>query len=256
VSWQELLAPGVTVWYSSQESARFGLSVSRVTIGPGELDAPHLLRTIDDLASDVVVARFDASRSEVPAVLARGRRSCLAAGALTYWEKLVSASPADPRVISGAEFDLPTLEHAVRDVVRSSFADYGNHYTVDPLLDDAAALAGYEEWALASLAKDPSNVLVLIEDGTPCGVATLEIGDDALEILLAGMVPAAQGRRLYDVLLAGCESRAVELGLGRLIISTQVHNVRAQRAWARCGLRPFGAIETVHLVAPALLRPR
>jgi hypothetical protein len=32
-----------------------------------------------------------------------------------------------------------------------------------------------------------------------------------------------------------------------------VHNVRVQRAWARFGLRPFAAVETVHLVDRALL---
>lgn len=256
MSWDALLAPGVAVRHSPRESERFGLSLSRLTIGPGELDAAALLRTIDEIEADVVVARYDASRSEVPGLLARGRRACLAAGALTYWEKPVASVPADVRVVSATELAASAVEAAVRDVVRSSFAGYGNHYTVDPLLDDAAALAGYEEWALSSLAADPADVVVLVEDGAPVGVATMETGDDAVEILLAGLVPAVQGRRLYDVLLAACEGRAAAAGVGRLIISTQVHNVRVQRTWVRYGLRPFAAIDTVHLVDRALLIPR
>jgi RimJ/RimL family protein N-acetyltransferase len=78
--------------------------------------------------------------------------------------------------------------------------------------------------------------------------------DDHTEILLAGLVPAAQGRRLYGDLLLAVERAAGEAGRERLVISTQVQNVRVQRAWARFGMRPFAAVETVHLVRPELLR--
>jgi GNAT superfamily N-acetyltransferase len=67
------------------------------------------------------------------------------------------------------------------------------------------------------------------------------------------MISAAQGRGRYAVLLAACAAEAHRRGLSRLIISTQVHNVRVQRAWARLGLRPFAAIETVHAVRRNLL---
>jgi ribosomal protein S18 acetylase RimI-like enzyme len=160
-------------------------------------------------------------------------------------------------VLSAATLDLETVPAIVREVVRSSFRDYGNHYTANPLLDPAAALAGYEDWAVRSLRSDPGNVLVMMEGGAPIGMATLEPGADGnhCEILLAGLVPAAQGRRLYDGLLEGCERAAAARGATRIVISTQVHNVRVQRAWARHGLRPFAAIETVHLVDRRLLAP-
>jgi len=107
-----------------------------------------------------------------------------------------------------------------------------------------------------SLRSNQGNVLVLMEGGEPIGMATLELGagGDHLEILLAGLVPAAQGKRLYDGLLDGCQRVAIARGAVRVVISTQVHNVRVQRSWARLGLRPFAAIETVHLVERDLLR--
>jgi ribosomal protein S18 acetylase RimI-like enzyme len=160
-------------------------------------------------------------------------------------------------VLSAAALDLETVSGLVRGIVRASFRDYGNHYTANPLLDRSAALAGYEDWAVRSLVSDPGNVLVLTDGGEPIGMATLEPGSDGdhLEILLAGLVPAAQGRHLYDGLLDGCERAALARGATRVVISTQVHNVRVQRAWARHGLRPFAAIETVHLVRRELLSP-
>jgi ribosomal protein S18 acetylase RimI-like enzyme len=273
MSWDQLLAPGVTVRDSPLETDRFGCSFERVTIGPGPLAADDLLAVIEDRGADVLVVRYDAARLELPSIFARSHRAVLPAGTLTYWEKPVSAAeppepsipevpsaaeppePPDLEVLSAATLDLETVSTVVREIVRASFRDYGNHYTANPLLDRSAALAGYEDWAVRSLGSDPGNVLVLVEGGIPIGMATLEPGSDGdhLEILLAGLVPAAQGRRLYDVLLDGCERAAAARGATRMVISTQVHNVRVQRAWARHGLRPFAAIETVHLVDRDLL---
>jgi GNAT superfamily N-acetyltransferase len=138
----------------------------------------------------------------------------------------------------------------VADAVADSFAGYGNHYLANPLLDSAAALAGYQEWARRSLSGE-RDALVLVGSGRPIGVATLvgsHDGTSHLEVLLAGLVSAAQGRGSYAVLLTACADEARQRGLSRLIISTQVHIVRVQRAWARLGLRPFAAVETVHAV--------
>lgn len=274
--WDQLLEPGVTVRDSPLETDRFGCSFERVTIGPGLLEADDLLAVLEDLVADVLVVRYDAARLELAGTLARSHRAVLPAGTLTYWEKPVFAAeppeppspemlsatelpePSDLEVVSAATLDLETVSTVVREIVRASFRDYGNHYTANPLLDRSAALAGYEDWAVRSLRSEPGNVLVLMDGGEPIGMATLEPGSDGdhLEILLAGLVPAAQGRGLYGGLLDGCQGAAVARGATRMVISTQVHNVRVQRAWARHGLRPFAAIETVHLVNRDLLAPQ
>jgi RimJ/RimL family protein N-acetyltransferase len=246
----------VTLGPSPADSRRFGLEVHRATVGPGVLDPAALRAALDSSPADVVVLRYDVARQEVPAVLATTSRAVLPAGALTYWEKAVGddVPPSVTAVTEAGDLDRATAERAVRAVVRASFAGYGNHYTADPLLDRDAALAGYEEWALASLDRDAHAVLVQVVDDQPVGVATVQHADDHTEILLAGLVPAAQGRRLYGDLLLAVERAAGEAGRERLVISTQVQNVRVQRAWARFGMRPFAAVETVHLVRPELLR--
>lgn len=260
MSWDQLLEPGVVVRDSPVETARFGCSIERVTIGPGPVDVDRLLAVIQDLSADVLVVRYDAARLELAGTLARSPRALVPAGALTYWDKAVSVderpAPSNLEVRSADALDLKTVSVLVQEIVRASFRDYGNHYTANPLLDRSAALAGYEDWAVRSLTSDPGNVLVMMDRGEPIGLATLEPGADAghLEILLAGLVPAAQGRRLYGALLHACESLAAARGAHRLIISTQIHNVRVQRAWARHGLRPFAAIETVHLIDRDLLQ--
>ncbi|VTR76201.1 GNAT family N-acetyltransferase [Cellulomonas hominis] len=258
MSWDQLAAPGLVLADSPAESARFGRAVSRLTIGAGALDPDELAALVAGSAADVLVVRYDAGRQEVPALLASGSRAVLPAGALTYWEKALEhgsvGAPARSAVVGPGELGGDAAEAAVREVVRSSFADYGNHYTADPLLDRDAALAGYEEWATGSLARESDDVLVQTVDGACVGVATLERADDHVEVLLAGLVPSAQGRGLYGDLLVAVQAWALERGLSRLVISTQVHNVRVQRAWARAGLRPFAAVETVHLVDRETLR--
>jgi ribosomal protein S18 acetylase RimI-like enzyme len=259
MSWDQLLEPGVVVRDSPIETDQFGCSIERVTIGPGPVDVDQLLALIQNLSADLLIVRYDAARLELTSTFARSHRAVVPAGTLTYWEKPVSPAmppkPSNLEVLSADAFDIEMVSALVRDLVRASFSDYGNHYTANPLLDRSTALAGYEDWAVRSLRGDPSNVLVMMDLGKPIGLATLELGADArhLEILLAGLVPAAQGKRLYDALLCACEGVAAERGAKQVVISTQVHNVRVQRAWARHGLRPFAAIETVHLITRNLL---
>ena len=77
-------------------------------------------------------------------------------------------------------------------------------------------------------------------------VATLEISEDFVEILLAGVGPPWQGRGVYSSLLWAVEDFAADRGLSSVYISTQAHNTRVQRSWARFGFTPVAAFETVH----------
>lgn len=259
MSWDQLLEPGVVVRHSPVETDRFGCSIDRITIGPGTVDVDHLLAVIQNLSADVLVVRYDAARLELASAFARSGRAVVPAGTLTYWEQPVSVTeppaPSNLEVFPADAHHFEAASALVRQIVRTSFRDYGNHYTANPLLDRSAALAGFEDWAIRSLSRDPGNVLVMTDRGEPIGLATLEWGADVshLEILLAGLVPTAQGKGLYASLLDACERLAAARGAGRVVISTQAHNVRVQRAWARHGLRPFAAIETVHLIDLDLL---
>jgi RimJ/RimL family protein N-acetyltransferase len=269
VAWDDLTGTDVRVTGSPVESARFGVSIARLTVGcelptnGPEFDAAATAVS-DALArspDDVVVVRYPAQAIRLGPVIAQSGRDVLPAGALTYWGASADSVP----VITDNGLDvvpatrLPgsaaDVERMVDDMIADSFAGYGNHYLANPLLDSGAALAGYQEWARRSLSGD-RDALVLVDSGRPIGMATLAESHDGrahLEVLLAGLIATAQGRGSYGVLLAACAAKARRRGLGRLIISTQVHNVRAQRAWARLGLRPFAAVETVHAVRAGLL---
>jgi len=262
VSGDPVLAPGLLVRPSPVESDRFGREVVRVTIGEGAPDHHTLLAALDEVSADVLVVRYDAARVELGGLLGASRWAVLPAGALTYWEVALpfDSAPAQAGLeVRSAETlaaqDRRGVSELVRLIVHASFADYGNHYRANPLLDPSDALEGYEDWALRSLTEHPGDVLLLMHRTVPVGFATLEFGADGadVEVLLAGLVPSVQRQGRYGTLLGGCATTAAARGVGRLFTSTQVHNTRVQRAWVRAGLRPFAAVETVHLVDRALL---
>jgi GNAT superfamily N-acetyltransferase len=277
MAWDDLSGSDVRATSSPVETARFGVSIGRVVVGrdvPGsgtvyDRAAESVAAALAEASDDILVVRYPAEAVGLGAVIAGSGRSIIPGGALTYWgadaEDTLNASPemTDGHLDVVAASDLPgqreEVAAAVDDVIADSFAGYGSHYAANPLLDPVDALAGYQDWARRSLAAE-GDTIVLRDAGAPIGVATCVASADGaahLEVLLAGLVGAAQGRGWYALLLGGCATEARRRGLSRLIISTQVHNVRVQRAWARLGLRPFACVETVHAVRAGLaLRAR
>lgn len=269
MSWDDLRGDAVRLMPSPADTTRFGLAVSRVTVGVDaslRADEPalagELTRVLAQTDADVLVLRYPAAALPLAACAAASGRAVIPAGCLTYWAAPVAAVRASPAGVA-ADLDVVGVDRlgggaeALMDrIVADSFTGYANHYAADPLLAPEAAAAGYQEWARSTLRGDPADVLVLRERGEPIGLATLAAGADPrdhLEVLLAGLVRAAQGGGRYGVLLAGAAAAAARRGRARLVISTQAHNVRVQRAWTRSGLEPFAAVETVHVVRPGLL---
>jgi RimJ/RimL family protein N-acetyltransferase len=278
MAWDDLTGRDVTYASSPVESARFGISVGRITVGYELAETPEgyklasreLAALLAQSTDAVLIARYPAKAIGLGAIITGARRDVVPAGQLTYWgadiNPILDAAPA---VVSNeldvvtAE-DLTTQQHASSDevfqivdtIVSDSFAGYANHYLANPLLDRDAALRGYQDWARRSFESSEGG-LILRHRGTPIGIATFTTSVDGrshLEVLLAGLVRAAQGHGHYAALIAGCAAAARRQDRKRLIISTQTHNIRVQRAWSKLGLRPFATIETVHVIRRGLLK--
>lgn len=254
MSWAGLAGTGVTLSDSPYETNRFGRTFARVVVGhdADESVADELAELIAGSDADIIVVRYPAALARLGAVLARSGRGVLPADTLVYWEVPAAGGDevADPHLTTSVDDTLSEATAAVlRQVVEASFAGYGNHYTANPDLAPELALAGYLEWAERAYATDPRNVVLLRHGAEVIGAATLSQDGDDLEIELAGLTPAAQGHGWYGALLTAVRAEAVHRGLGRVIISTQAANVRVQRAWARAGFKPFGAVNTCHLIS-------
>ena len=253
MAWSDLRAPGVSYAASPWDSRRFGTSVARLTVGHGTTWSPGLVEEVRAaLGGDdqVLVVRHPPELTGLSEVLAESRRRLLPADALVYWEtSAVPLSTSAPTargltvtrgIGTAAELD---------QTVRATFADYPNHYAVNPLFPPEDVLAGYVEWALRAAGAD--DVAVLRDGEGVAGFATWSV-EQALghvEIELAGLVPRARGCGAYGQLLAEVGRVAHEAGIATVMISTQAGNVRVQRAWHRAGLAPMAVFTTLHAVS-------
>lgn len=254
MAWDGLTGTDIRYWTSDVESRRFGICIGRVVVGydspPGAALEARLHEVVTSAEDSLLVVRYPASHAKLGAVLADSGRRVLPADVLTYWEissdQLARAASTRPELQVRAGSVDETSRTALETVLLDSFHGYSNHYTANPALDPDLALAGYLEWAMNSLERNPDNVLLLAHDDTPVGAATVVSGNGHLEIELAGLVGTSQGRGWYASLLAGVGREALRRGLPRVVISTQSSNVRVQRAWVNVGMKPYAAVTTVH----------
>ena len=259
MSWPDLQGNCVVVSPSPVESDRFGHTMARVVVGQQAVWDDGLGRRLAAVAErdeEILVARWPVAMAECGAALA-ARRDVIPADTLIYWE-VPSTDLAASAANMPAGMDVQGAEHVpvavLADVVGRAFAGYVNHYAANPLLDPELALEGYVDWVRRTVEKSPGSAAVLLFDQEVVGMATWdEQPDSVLEILLAGLVPEAQGRRWYGFMLAEIGRTAVERDLRRVIISTQASTIAVQRAWARAGFVPMAAVTTVHAVRRGLL---
>ncbi|MFG1686356.1 GNAT family N-acetyltransferase [Nonomuraea sp. NPDC049269] len=252
MTWHDVFeAEAIQAQESPLESARFGWSVERLNVPPAS-DIPFsaIREAVLGSAADVIVLRYPAERGGWFAELTALGRTVLFADSLAYWRLCAGEgrAPGAAPNISATELIDPGV---VRALISDIFAAYGNHYLANPLFDVAKALAGYQEWALRSARE--GGCVVLKEDSRVLGLATVEETGPRTEILLAGVVSEAQGRGIYAHLLKAIEDRTLVRGAKEVVISTQGHNTRVQRAWVRYGFEPVRTVLTVHLIRSPLL---
>jgi hypothetical protein len=268
MAWHDVIeAPALRAQPSPLESARFGCSVERLTVsaaaGTPLAAVREAVRCSD---ADVVVLRYPAEHIAWFAALACHGRTAVFADSLVYW-RLRAGTGRAPAPSPELEVAPAPGAAAVTELVADIFSAYGSHYLANPLFDPARALAGYQDWALRSAAGEGCLALRQANgDGANHGadhgadglVALATLQEDAVrtEILLAGVVSARQGRGLYAHLLKAVEDRTLARDAAEVVISTQGHNSRVQRAWARYGFEPVQTVLTAHLIRSSLLPGR
>ena len=260
MSWDGARGSEIALASSPSETARFGHAVERLTVGSDwkrECTRVQLGERLHELlassAARTIILRYPSDAPFVPQELGNHGRALYPAGSLLYWER-VEPFPPSPGGVTMLQSPgiVEDVMSQLRAVLADSFAGYINHYSVNPLIREDAITDGYLEWAESTILDPGNRVFLLSIDGRAAGVATVECPEDAShwEIQLAGMISSLQGKGHYAQLVGGVLAAAREFGVPRVIISTQAHNVRVQRAWARLGFLPFASIDTVHLVRP------
>jgi GNAT superfamily N-acetyltransferase len=249
MGWTTFDSDDFIVTASPAESARFGIEVARVVVGRhSSIAVADVIEAIVATGADLFIVRYPAEHVEWSHRLFADLqpRTVFHADTLMYWHLEVGAGSGRPPA-SGLAVETSPGADAVAHLIGRIFVDYTNHYAANPFLDHQAALEGYQEWATVSCTG--GDCVTVVNEGEPIAVATLEKSISSVEILLAGVDPAWQGKGVYSTLVWAVEQQAAELGVPSVVISTQAHNVKVQRSWARHGFVPAATVETVHVIA-------
>jgi GNAT superfamily N-acetyltransferase len=236
--------------YSALESQRFGLNIFRGAVD--EIRPYELLKTIVDHQVDVLIFRIPSTLQHTLHRLSAVPYPYLVTDTLVYYDCDLQKAPAQPlrnteltaRLATSA--DRALLETLIDEI----FQDYSTHYYSNPLFDKQKILDGYKEWTLSYLSETEGKICFLFYRGEqPVAFATCGITAEYGEGVLYGVHPSAQGGGVYGDLIRYTKQHMQDLGLRKMLVSTQVQNFAVQKVWTREGFFLTQAYCTVHINA-------
>ena len=139
--------------------------------------------------------------------------------------------------------------YQVGELARDCFADCFSHYHADPMLDRGLVAEGYADWARRSCTnRDVAATVFLAAVGERVvGFAAMRRNSETEgEGTLACVHPEFRGKGIYGTLVDRRLQWCSDNGMQRMILSTQLYNVRVQRSWSTRGFRPFRSFFTFH----------
>src|SRR5205085_374859 len=129
---------------------------------------------------------------------------------------------------------VPGDASAVASVLHESFIEYESFYTREGF--DATTPAS--DQIRNRMEEGPT--WVALKDGAIVGTVSAVAKGEALYIRGMGVLPAARGERIGELLLTRIESFASERGFKRLFLSTTPFLTRAIRLYENFGFKPNG----------------
>lgn len=158
---------------------------------------------------------------------------------------LPSGSPSDLKIREATAEDAT----AVAEIARHCFSDYCGHYHADSRLDRAKASESYVDWAQRSCLDQTvaSSVLLAIVEGTVAGfIALRQNSPSEGEAVLNAVHPGFAGAGIYGQLITRSQQWCRENGMERMVISTQIENLKVQHAWINRGFHLYKSYYTLH----------
>ena len=235
---------------SALESRRFNLNIGRLIV---PFDDPtndvELGQLCQNSGFDLLIVRATASRNLLSNTLSNiTSHRTIHADTLLYFQKSLSMTLPLPKPHSMGL--LQASEHtAYQQLVRDVFPNYANHYSANPMLDEALCLEGYIEWASSLLNNDTSHIFVSrTSTGQLASFIAIQGEGNTAEIALNGTAPSSQGSGVYSDLLTFACAELGAMGFIEINTSTQSSNEKVIRTWVRNGFNYMTAINTFHVM--------
>lgn len=139
-----------------------------------------------------------------------------------------------------ADLERPDHQQAVVELTAA--------YALDPMGNDGPLSTDVLERLIPSLRAHPTTLIFLAyADGKPVGIATCFGGfstflaQPLINVHDLAILPDYRGRGIGRQLLRSVESKARQLGCGKLTLEVVEHNAPARRLYARVGFTHAGA---------------
>jgi GNAT superfamily N-acetyltransferase len=239
----------VQLRFEERERARFGYRMARLTLDSAcePADAKRIVEMCRSSGVEMLTLRLPTDKialvQELEALEFRSM-DCL-----VYYECRIGDMSAVES--STVEIREATVEDAtaVAEVARLCFSTYFSHYHADGRLDRGKVSEAYVDWAQRSCAdrEVASCVYLPIVDKTVAGFITLRQNSPTEgEGVLNAVHPSFAGIGIYGQLIARSKQWCRDNGMKRMVISTQIDNLKVQRAWSNRGFHLYKSYYTLH----------
>ena len=235
--------------FEELEMARFGYRMARLTLDSTctTADAGRIVKMCRSSGADMLTLRVPTDK--VAVVQALEALEFRTMDCLVYYECTTEELP--PTKPSTVEIREATPEdaRAVAEIARLCFTDYFSHYHADARLDRAKVSETYVDWAQRSCAdrEAASCVYVAVVEGAVAGFVTLRQNSSTEgEGVLNAVHPSYAGAGIYGQLITRAKRWCRDNGMKRMVISTQIENLKVQRTWANRGFRLYKSYYTLH----------
>ncbi len=237
--------------FSPLESNRFNLNIYRGQID--EFNVEELKSIIFSNQIDILMVRMHSSSKPAHYELTTLGFNCLHADSLVYYSANLT-SHAISAIKNDLTFEIITEANSgpMKEMIPEIFKDYQNHYFSNPFLDKEKITAGYLEFALSHTRLTNNKISWYVKkNDIIAGFATCSFSKETKECVgvLYGIMPGFSGQKIYSDMMRFTQSYFSNLGLKRMIVSTQLQNYAVQRNWVREGFSLVDSYETYHINA-------
>lgn len=234
--------------YSPLDSERFARRIYRANLA--SVDAFHLKEAMRQQRVDTLIMRLPIDQASTLACLHDVGLTPIFGDVQVHYDVALSEFTAtDDR----PGFELMPIEAAdalkLHNLAKEVFNDYSSHYSANPLLPRSSISDGYADWAVRHIGIAETPVWFVYDNGDLVGFTACKVdaASGSVRGVLNGILPAARGRGCYSAMLHKMLKLFSKAGMRTFMITTQVHNIAVQRAWASAGLKLRGVDCTVHI---------
>lgn len=235
--------------FSALESKRFGFKIYRGNLL--DIDINIIKKIIVDGKADIMILRLAAEKKHEHYKLVETGFPVLHCDTLTYYFCSLNTVEVQP-LRNSLNFDIitPATADMLNGLVEDIFANYKNHYFSNPFFKKELILKGYQEWAgtfLHEVDNTKFSWLVKFEDEL-IGFAMCSIdSENTCEGVLYGVKSKFSGRGVYSDIVRFTQKYFKDMGIKKMVVSTQIQNYSVQKVWVKEGFNLKNAFDTYHI---------